>query len=80
MAVTKKILDLKAGSQVRIGVEHGRVVFEPQTKPGYTLAELLVLWHPHIPLKQIPDQAGLYAGGIACEVLSESAQALPRRA
>jgi antitoxin ChpS len=44
VAVPKKILslvDLKAGSQVRIGVEHGRVVFEPQTKPRYTLAELL---------------------------------------
>jgi antitoxin ChpS len=44
VAVPKKILslvDLKAGSQVRIGVENGRGVFEPQTKPGYTLAELL---------------------------------------
>ena len=44
MVVPKKILslvDLKAGSQVRIGVENGRVVFEPQTKPRYTLAELL---------------------------------------
>ena len=44
VAVPKKILslvDLKAGSQVRIGVENGRVVFEPQPKPRYTLAELL---------------------------------------
>ena len=44
VAVPKKILslvDLKAGSQVRIGVENDRVVFEPQTKPRYTLAELL---------------------------------------
>jgi antitoxin ChpS len=44
VAVPRKILslvDLKAGSQVRIGVENDRVVFEPQTKPRYTLAELL---------------------------------------
>jgi antitoxin ChpS len=44
VAVPKKILslvDLKAGSQVRIGVENGRVVFETQPKPRYTLAELL---------------------------------------
>jgi antitoxin ChpS len=44
VAVPKKILslvDLKAGSQVRIGVKNGRVVFEPETKPHYTLAELL---------------------------------------
>ena len=44
MVVPKKILslvDLKAGSQVRIGVQHGRVVIEPRTKPHYTLAELL---------------------------------------
>jgi antitoxin ChpS len=45
MGVPKKVLhlaDLKTGSQVRMGVENGRVVFEPQTKPRYTLAELLV--------------------------------------
>ena len=44
MAVPKKILslvDLKAGSQVRIAVENGRVVIEPRAKPHYTLAELL---------------------------------------
>jgi antitoxin ChpS len=44
MVVPKKILglvDLKAGSQVRISVENGRVVIEPRAKPHYTLAELL---------------------------------------
>jgi len=43
-ALPKRILspvDLKAGPQVRISVENGRVVFEPHTKPRYTLAELL---------------------------------------
>ena len=32
---------LKAGSKVWIGVENGRVVFDPRIKPRYTLAELL---------------------------------------
>ena len=44
VAVPRKILslvDLKAGSQVRIGVENGRAVFEPETKPHYNMAELL---------------------------------------
>ena len=44
MAVPKKILnlvDIKAGSQVRIGVENGRVVLEARIRPHYTLAELL---------------------------------------
>jgi len=44
MLYLKKILsmvDLKAGSQVRIGVENGRVVFEPQSTPHYALTELL---------------------------------------
>ena len=44
MAVPRKILnlvDLKAGSQVRIGVENGRVVLEARIRPHYTLAELL---------------------------------------
>jgi antitoxin ChpS len=43
MVVPKKILslvDLKAGSQVRICVEGGRVVIEPR-KPRYALTELL---------------------------------------
>ena len=44
MVVPKKILgmvDLKTGSQVRVGVEKGRLVVEPVSKPKYTLAGLL---------------------------------------
>ena len=44
LVVPRKILslaDLKAGSKVRIGVENGRMVIEPWTKPNYTLTELL---------------------------------------
>src|ERR1035441_2154616 len=53
MVVPKKILslvDLKAGSQVRIGVENGRVVIEPRAKPHYTLAGLLAK-SPRKPLQ-----------------------------
>ena len=44
MVVPKKILglvDLKAGSRVRVAVENGRLVIEPRAKPHFTLAELL---------------------------------------
>jgi len=44
LAVPKKILglvDLRAGSEVRITVDQGRLIVEPKTKPHYTLAELL---------------------------------------
>ena len=44
MVVPKKILglvDLRAGSQVRVGVEKGRLIVEAAPKPRYTLAELL---------------------------------------
>ncbi|KGE77224.1 AbrB/MazE/SpoVT family DNA-binding domain-containing protein [Halomonas salina] len=43
MAVPRALLDqlhLHAGSQVKIEVDHGRLVVEP-TKPRYTLEELL---------------------------------------
>jgi antitoxin ChpS len=44
LAVPKKILslvDLHAGAKVKIAVEKGRVIIEPDKKPRYTLAELL---------------------------------------
>ena len=44
LAVPKKILslvDLGAGSKVRISVDKGRVVIEPEKKARYTLSELL---------------------------------------
>ncbi len=35
------LLDLKAGAKVDIGVEAGRLVVVPRTRPTYTLEELL---------------------------------------
>jgi antitoxin ChpS len=40
------ILDLQAGAEVGIGVERGRLVVEPQSRPRYTLAELLAQCSP----------------------------------
>ena len=35
------MLDLVPGAEVGIGVDGGRLVVEPRTRPHYTLAELL---------------------------------------
>jgi len=35
------VLDLKAGAKVGIAVRDGRLVVEPQTRPRYTLDQLL---------------------------------------
>lgn len=35
------VLHLTAGSKVGLAVDNGRLVVEPQTRPGYKLAELL---------------------------------------
>ncbi len=73
MVVPKKILglvDLKAGSQVRIGVgKNGRIVIEPRTKPHYTLAELLAK-SPRNALKPSrQDREWLSGGPVGKEVI-----------
>ncbi len=72
MVVPKKILslvDLKAGSRVRIGIENGRVVIEPRAKPHYTLAELLAK-SPRNALKlSREDRAWLSGGPVGKEAL-----------
>ena len=40
------VLDLQAGAEVGIGVEHGRLIVEPQSRPRYTLSELLAQCSP----------------------------------
>jgi antitoxin ChpS len=65
MVVPKKILslvDLKAGSRVRIGIENGRVVIEPRAKPHYTLAELLAK-SPRNALKPSREGRAWLSGG-----------------
>ena len=36
-----RLLNLRAGAKVDIGVEHGRLVVAPRARPGYSLDELL---------------------------------------
>ena len=35
------VLELRAGSRVDIGIEEGRLIVAPRTRPSYTLDELL---------------------------------------
>jgi len=49
LAVPPALLDLlhlQAGAKVEIAVESGKLVIEPQTKPRYTLKELLAQCNP----------------------------------
>lgn len=36
-----KILQLEAGDTIQLAIEEGRLVVTPQTRPRYTMAELL---------------------------------------
>jgi antitoxin ChpS len=72
MVVPKKILslvDLKAGSRVRIGIENGRVVIEPRAKPHYTLAELLAMSPPNALKPSRNDREWLSGGPVGKEAL-----------
>ena len=49
LAVPPALLDLlhlRAGAQVGIAIESGRLVVEPQRRPRYTLQELLAQCNP----------------------------------
>lgn len=41
-----EVLDLKPGSEVALAIDAGRLVVVPQTRPRYTLDELLAQCHP----------------------------------
>ena len=72
MPVPKKILslvDLRAGSQVQISVEKGRVVVEPKKKPRYTLAELLAQCRRSDLAPHPKDRAWLSGGPVGKEAL-----------
>lgn len=50
--VLLNLLRLKAGAQVAVDVENGRLIVEPQSRPRYTLEELLSASdysQPHTP-------------------------------
>lgn len=46
-----ELLHLQAGNAVGIAVDSGRLVVEPQTRPRYTLQELLAQCDPSFPLE-----------------------------
>jgi antitoxin ChpS len=55
MAIPKQLLemvDLRAGSQVDVNVQNGRLIVVPQKKKRYKLSELLAQCNPALPLSQ----------------------------
>ncbi|NOS89701.1 MAG: antitoxin [Methylococcaceae bacterium] len=71
MVVPPAILDMlqmKAGTTVRVDVDHGRLVVEPQLRPRYTLNELLAQCDASAPISA-EDQAWLDARPVGSELL-----------
>ena len=71
MAVPKKILDLvelRAGSKVRVSVENGCLVVEPAKKPHYTLTELLARCRPSDLAARKKNRSWLDSGPLGKEV------------
>jgi antitoxin ChpS len=69
MAVPKRILDLvqlQAGSQVNIDVQHGQLIISPIRKKRYTLAELVAQCDPSLPLSK-EEQEWLDAPAVGLE-------------
>jgi antitoxin ChpS len=59
LAVPPAMLDqlhLKAGATVGLAVEGDRLVLEPQTKPKYTLEELLARCDSSSPLERTEEE------------------------
>jgi antitoxin ChpS len=70
MAVPKRILDLvqlQAGSQVNIDVQHGQLIISPVRKKRYTLAELVAQCDPSLPLLK-EEQEWLDAPAVGLEI------------
>ena len=71
MVVPPAILDMlqmKAGTIVRVDVDHGRLVVEPQLRPRYTLNELLAQCDASASISA-EDQAWLDARPVGSELL-----------
>ena len=71
LAVPPALLDLlklQAGARVDIGIEDGRLVVAPRTRPSYSLAELLAQCDETAPADD-GDRAWLEAGPVGNELL-----------
>ncbi len=45
-----EILNLQSGTTVGVTVKNGRLIIEPQSKPQYSLEELLAQCNPNAPI------------------------------
>lgn len=69
MAIPKRLLELvnlQAGSQVNIDVQHGKLIVAPLKKTRYTLAELLAKCDPAKPISA-EERAWLDAPDVGLE-------------
>ena len=62
------VLELRAGAKVDIGIEDGRLIVAPRTKPSYTLDELLAQCDETAPADH-EDRAWLEAKPVGNELL-----------
>lgn len=62
------VLELRAGARVDIGIEQGRLIVAPRTKPSYTLDELLAQCEETGP-DDHEDRAWLEAKPVGNELL-----------
>ncbi len=62
------ILQLGAGAKVGLAIDNGRLVVEPQTRPRYTLDELLAQCDPNTDLST-EDREWLDAPPVGNELL-----------
>ncbi len=62
------VLELRAGARVDMGIEEGRLIVAPRTRPSYTLDELLAQCDETAPADHA-DRAWLEAKPIGNELL-----------
>ncbi len=62
------VLELRAGARVDIGIEKGRLIVAPRTRPSYTLDELLAQCDETAP-DDHEDRAWLEAKPVGNELL-----------
>ena len=62
------LLNLRAGAKVDIGIEDGRLIVAPRTRPSYSLAELLAQCDHAAPADD-EDRAWLDARPVGNELL-----------
>ena len=62
------VLELRAGARVDIGIEDGRLIVAPRTRPSYTLDELVAQCDDTAP-DEHKDRAWLEASPVGNELL-----------